>query len=257
MPRLNSIRRYHEIFGGGGAALFFSLIYKLEDCKFRISDRNEQLINTFVVVRDDVDGLISHLSRYKNSRPHYEAIRSWDRDPQFENRSSVEKASRLIYLNKTCYNGLFRVNSAGEFNVPFGKYKDPNICDEPNLRACSRALQGVTLEVADYNESLKRIHADDLVYIDPPYEPISTTSNFNSYTSERFDEVEQTRLFKFCQALTRKRARFLLSNSSALWLRHLYRKDKRFKIGFVKAQRSINSDKHGRGPVTEIVVRNY
>ena len=255
MPRLNSIRRYHEIFGGGSLILFsYIQIRRLQIP----NQRSKRAAHKYVCCRPRRCRWIdSHLSRYKNSRPHYEAIRSWDRDPQFENRSSVEKASRLIYLNKTCYNGLFRVNSAGEFNVPFGKYKDPNICDEPNLRACSRALQGVTLEVADYNESLKRIHADDLVYIDPPYEPISTTSNFNSYTSERFDEVEQTRLFKFCQALTRKRARFLLSNSSALWLRHLYRKDKRFKIGFVKAQRSINSDKHGRGPVTEIVVRNY
>lgn len=256
LPNLSSIRTYHEIFGGGGS-LLFSLIYKLENCRFYISDRNEQLINAFQVVRDDVDNLVTHLSTYQNSRVAYEEIRSWDRDPHFDERTSVETASRFIYLNKTCYNGLFRVNASGEFNVPFGKYKNPNICDETNLRACSRALQGVTLDVIDYNETLDRIGAGDFVYIDPPYEPISKTSNFNSYTIERFDEVDQTRLFKYCQALTRKRARFLLSNSSAPWLRQLYRKDTRFNIGYVKAQRSINSDKHGRGPVKEIVVRNY
>ncbi len=254
---MKSIGSYHEIFGGGGAALFFSLIYKIENCRFHLSDSNEQLINAFVAVRDNVDDLIGELSKFENSPDFFEQIRAWDRDPQFSKRSSVEKASRFIYLNKTCYNGLFRVNADGEFNVPFGRYKNPAICDEPNLRACSSALQGVTLEVADYFKTLGRIGAGDMVYIDPPYEPISKTSNFNSYTIERFDEVDQTRLFKFCQALARKRAKFLLSNSSAIWLQHLYRKDARFKVGFVKAVRSINSDKHGRGPVKEIIVRNY
>ena len=204
-----------------------------------------------------MDDLINSLSKFENSLDFFEEIRAWDRDPQFNKLSSVARASRFIYLNKTCYNGLFRVNASGEFNVPFGRYKNPSICDESNLRACSRALQGVSLEVVDYYETLERIGPGDLVYIDPPYEPISKTSNFNSYTIERFDEVDQTRLFKFCQALTRKRAKFLLSNSSATWLRHLYRKDAKFKVGFVKAVRSINSDKHGRGPVKEIVVRNY
>ena len=257
LPDLKTVDTYHEIFGGGGAALLFSLIYEIENCRFHLSDSNEQLINAFVAVRDNVDDLITNLSKFENSLEFFEEIRAWDRDPQFNKRSIVEKASRFIYLNKTCYNGLFRVNAAGEFNVPFGKYKNPSICDEPNLRACSKALHGVTLEVVDYANTLDRIGTGDLVYIDPLYEPISKTSNFNSYTIERFDEVDQTRLFKFCQALSRKRARFLLSNSSATWLRHLYLKDERFKVGYVNAVRSINSDKDGRGPVKEIVVRNY
>ena len=208
-------------------------------------------------MRDDIDALIENLSKFSNTPEDFEEIRAWDQDPSFAQRSYVERASRLIYLNKTCFNGLFRVNSSGHFNVPFGKYKRPTICDETNLRACSKALQGVTLKVADYHQTLDEINAGDLVYLDPPYEPISKTASFDSYTIARFDEVEQTRLFKFCQALARKRARFLLSNSSATWIRHLYRKDERFKVSFVNARRSINANKHGRGPVREILVRNY
>ncbi len=184
-------------------------------------------------------------------------IRAWDTEPNFPKRSRVEKTSRLIYLNKTCFNGLYRVNLSGQFNVPFGKYKNPTICDAANLRACSNALKSVDIQIADYDQLLNKIESRSFVYIDPPYEPISKTASFSSYTADRFDEVDQVRLFKFCQQLSRKRVRFMLSNSSATWLGNLYRKDPRFLVGRVQANRSINRDKHGRGPVWEIVVRNY
>ena len=222
-----------------------------------MSDSNELLIDTFIVVRDEVENLIDCLKKYPNKQDFYEEIKAWDRNSSYISRTRIEKASRLIYLNKTCYNGLFRVNSVGQFNVPFGHYKNPTICDESNLRACSVALQTVNIKVAEYSDLIDQISSRDFVYLDPPYEPVSKTASFNSYTAVKFDEVDQTRLFKFCQHLTRKRARFLLSNSSANWLRQLYKKDKRFHVGFVNAKRSINSDRRGRGPVREIVVRNY
>ncbi|MYD42950.1 MAG: Dam family site-specific DNA-(adenine-N6)-methyltransferase [Gammaproteobacteria bacterium] len=235
----------------------FSVIYKLQHCQFHLSDSNELLIDAYLAVRDNVDELIELLSSYQNTLEEFERVRAWDRDDEYSKRSRTQKASRLIYLNKTCYNGLFRVNDKGEFNVPFGKYNSPTICDEANLRACSQALQGVQIEVLEFDQVLTRIGRDDFVYLDPPYEPISVTSSFNSYTTRKFDEVDQTRLFKFCQRLTSKRARFLLSNSSAAWLRLLYEKESKFTVGRVKARRSINSDGKGRGEINEILVRNY
>ena len=188
-------------------------------------------------MRDDVESLIDHLRHHKNDRDYFYEIRSWDRDTSYQNRSPIEKASRLIYLNKACYNGLYRVNSSGEFNVPFGEYKNPNLCDEPNLRACARALRHVDIRVADYWDMLDLIKKEDFVYLDPPYEPVSSSSSFSSYTENGFDEVDQVKLFKFCQALSRKKAYFLLSNSAASWVTSLYKKDERFYVGKVKASR--------------------
>ena len=194
----NNIKNYFEIFGGGGA-LLFSLFNKLKGNIF-FSDSSKLLINAYTVVRDDVEDLIEHLREHENTREYFDQIRDWDRDSSYANRTSVERASRLIYLNKTCYNGLFRVNASGEFNVPFGGYKNPNFCDETNLRHCSQALQNVDIQVVDYWEVLEMIGAKDFVYMDPPYEPLSATSGFRSYTETGFDEVDQVKLFKFLSA---------------------------------------------------------
>ena len=257
LPKVNYIKDYYEIFAGGGGALFFSLVNRLRDRKHHISDSNRHLIETYIAVRDEVEAVIEPLQTYENTPEFFEYIRAWDRQPDFDARSFTERASRIIYLNKTCFNGLFRVNSTGHFNVPFGRYKNPNICDERNLRACSEALQHVTIKAADYWELVDSIKARDFVYLDPPYEPVSATSSFRAYTKFGFDEVEQTRLFKFCQELTKKRALFMLSNSAVNWLKNLYEKEPAFNVQLVDARRSINADKNGRGPVKEIVVRNY
>ena len=253
---LNSVRKYFEIFGGG-AAFLFSLKQSLPHTEFFLSDKSQELINTFEVVRDHVDELIEDLGRHQNTKEYYYEMRAWDRRPEFHVLSKVKRASRLIYLNKTGYNGLHRVNSRGEFNVPFGSYANPNVVDADNLRACSIFLQRVQVRLAHYTEVVTDVGRGDFLYLDPPYEPVSSSSNFRGYTEFSFDEVEQTRLFKFCQVLHKQKALFMLSNSSAPWVVELYRKEKSFNVELVQAKRAINSNAKRRGMVCEIIVRNY
>lgn len=255
-PSVRKYLNYFEIFLGGGA-LFFSLEQNRSKGSIYLSDSNSELINAYEVVRDDVENLIQHLKQHKNTQEYYRQIREWDRSPRYPFRSKLARASRFIYLNKTAYNGLYRVNSRGEFNVPYGRYKNPKFVDSKNLRICSTVLQDVNIEVLDFEENKARISRSDFVYLDPPYEPVTPTASFTAYTSTKFDETQQIRLFKFCQEIHRKGAYFMLSNSCAPWIAALYSKEKDFHVGRVMATRAVNCKADRRGAVKEIIVRNY
>lgn len=242
---------YYEPFVGGGAVLF-----DIQPKKAIINDSNSELINFYEVVRDDVDSLIKDLSKHKNESEYFYEVRALDRDEKYSKLTKIERASRMLFLNKTCYNGLFRVNQAGQFNSPFGRYKNPNIINEITLRAVSKYFNEANVEFRnlDFEESLKGIRKGSFVYFDPPYYPISDSSNFTGYTQNGFNENQQIRLKKMCDKLDKKGVKFLLSNSAAKFIYELYDD---YKIEVVKAKRSINSNGKSRGAVDEVLVRNY
>lgn len=246
------IASYCEPFLGGGAVLFH-----LQPAKAWVNDVNEELIGMYEVIRDDVDALIEALGRHKNEAEAFYAVRDWDRDKQrYSALSGVQKAARILYLNKTCYNGLFRVNSAGEFNTPFGNYKNPNIVNERTLRAVSAYLKkaDITFSCCDYAQVLEKLPKGAFVYLDPPYDPVSETANFTGYARGGFTREDQIRLRECCDDLHRRGIRFMLSNSATAFILDQYQK---YNITIVQAKRAINSDSKKRGEVDEVVVRNY
>ena len=227
---------YCEPFIGGGA-LFFSNQPK----RAIINDLNGDLILTYEVVRDNVDELIDCLKFYENTADYFYKIRDLDRNRViFDQLSKTEKAARLLYLNKTCYNGLYRVNSAGEFNSPFGNYKNPNIVNEPVLKAVHKYLSqnDISFYNEDFENTLKRVKKGSFVYLDPPYDPVSNTSSFTGYNKGGFDRTEQIRLKSCCDELSSKGIKFMLSNSSTEFIHELYSE---YQVIIVKAKRSINS----------------
>lgn len=243
---------YYEPFIGGGAVLF-----ELQPNKAIINDINEELINLYNVIKDDVELLIEDLKKHENTSEYFYNIREQDRNrEEYEKLSKIQKASRIVYLNKTCYNGLFRVNKAGEFNSPFGKYKNPNIVDEVTLRAVSKYFNKVDIKImnCDFEQSLKNIRRGAFVYLDPPYDPVSSSANFTGYDKGGFNRDEQIRLKNLCDKLDRKGVKFLLSNSATEFIKDLY---KDYNIKVVKAKRAINSNGNARGNVDEVLVRNY
>lgn len=244
--------RYFEPFLGGGA-VFFSLKEK----KACLIDINSELINTYSIVRDYVDELIIDLKNHVHSKEYYYSIRSIDRSLEYKNWNNIQKASRFIYLNKTCYNGLYRVNSKQEFNSPMGSYKNPKIVDEKKLRACSQALLNIELINDNFLAIESKIKSKDIVYLDPPYAPLTKTASFTSYTHDRFDADNQFELYEFCCRLNDRGIRFILSNSSASSILDLYGQEKSFKIELVQATRFINSHGDKRGEIPEVIVTNY
>lgn len=244
---------YYEPFIGGGAVLFYLLPQKAI-----ISDVSEELVNVYRVIKNNVDELIEDLKKHKNEKEYYYKTRALDREKGFANLSNIFKASRIIYLNKTCYNGLFRVNKNGYFNVPFGRYKNPDIVNEENLRSVSQYLNGNDIEIlnADFEDALKDVKKGDFVYLDPPYHPLSETSSFTSYTNNGFNVNEQKRLKKVCDRLNKIGCKFLLSNSDSNLVMDLY-KDYRETIEKVQVPRSINCKASGRGKINEVLIRNY
>lgn len=245
------ISTYYEPFLGGGALLFH-----LQPRRAIVSDVNEELINIYNVIRDNVEELIFDLQQHANTEEHYYYIREMDRLPEYERMTNIQKASRIIYLNKTCYNGLFRVNSQGQFNVPFGKYKKPNIVNDIVLRAVSGFLNSKDIRFlnVDYEESLNGIRRGAFVYFDPPYDPVSNTSSFTGYTLDGFGRDEQLRLKQVCDRLNQRGIKFLLSNSATPFIKELYED---YIIEIVGANRSINSNASNRGEIREVLVRNY
>ena len=244
--------RYYEPFVGGGAVLFY-----LQPSKAVINDSNEELINLYTVIKESPEELIEDLKKHKNESDYFYEIRELDRDKaSYQKLSNVKKASRIIYLNKTCYNGLFRVNSAGEFNSPFGRYKKPNIVNEITIRAVNKYLSNNDIRIlnGDYNESLKNIRKGAFVYFDPPYDPVSDSANFTGYTKGGFDREEQRRLKEVCDQLDKRGVKFLLSNSATEFIRHLYED---YDVNIIQANRAINSKGHKRGKVDEVLVKNY
>lgn len=250
------IETYYEPFVGSGA-VFFYLKRKGAVRRAHLSDINAELINIYRVVRDQVEPLVGCLSHHKqhHSRWYYYHVREQDRQQEWlDEADRVDRAARMIYLNKTCYNGLWRVNSRGEFNVPMGRYNNPRICDEPRLRAASAALEGVHVERMPFAEAVEDAGPGDFVYFDPPYVPLSDTSNFTSYSADGFGEAEQRQLAEVFRALSERGVRVMLSNSDHPLVRELYAD---FRIDTVQARRHINSQANGRGAITELVVRNY
>ena len=241
--------RYFEPFIGGGA-----LFFELQPDNAYISDMNEELINLYQVVRDNVDELITDLQKHDISKEYFMEIRNIDRTEEYKNWSNVKKASRFIYLNRTCFNGMYRVNSKGEFNVPFGHYKNPRILDENNLINCSNLLRRTEIKHADFSEILKKVKKGDFVYFDPPYVPLSETSSFTSYTKDGFDIDMQFKLRDVCDELDSMGVKFLLSNSDTKLVNELY---ENYNIKKVFASRQINANADGRGKITEVLVRNY
>lgn len=243
---------YCEPFLGGGAVLF-----SIQPNMAVVNDLNGDLILVYEVIRDDVDSLIASLKTHENTQEHFYAVRDLDRNREsYDALSRVEKASRLLYMNKTCYNGLFRVNNSGEFNSPYGHYKRPNIVNEPTLRAVSRYLNAsdITFYNEDFAATLERVPQGGFVYLDPPYDPVSDTASFTGYNRGGFDRNEQIRLKECCDELTKRGVKFLLSNSSTPFIRELYMD---YKVTLVRARRAINSDGNKRGAIQEVLIRNY
>ncbi len=238
------LRRYHEPFVGGGA-LFFALAPK----RATLSDNNGELVHCYQQVRDDVYGVLDALARHVYEKEHYQTIRALE--PR--HLTPAARAARFIYLNKTCFNGLWRVNRAGRFNVPIGRYKNPRFHDPSALLAAHHALRGVDLLHSPFEEALAQARPGGFVYLDPPYDPVSATSSFASYTADGFTWDDQKRLAHACIALNRRGVRFLLSNSATSRIRELYRG---FEQRLVRAPRFINSKTESRGRVDELLVFN-
>ncbi|KSU26948.1 Methyl-directed repair DNA adenine methylase [Lactococcus lactis subsp. lactis] len=254
--RPKTFGRYYEPFVGGGS-VFMNLQYS----KTTINDYNTELINVYEVVRDSVDELLSVLKIHaeNNSQEYFYSLREWDRTGILEKKSSVERAARFIYLNKTCYNGLFRVNAQGQFNVPYGRYKNPNIVNEEVLRADSKFLKKSTIKIlkGDFEKSVKSAKKGDFIYLDPPYAPlVEDTHSFVGYTLNGFGYDEQLRLRDLFVKLDKKGCYVMLSNSSSKIIHELY-KDYVDTTEIVGATRMVNSKASGRGKVDEVLIMNY
>ena len=247
---------YFEPFLGGGA-LLFNMLNERNDQKCNISDLNSDLVLSYTTIRDKIDDLINSLKNHekhyqKNSKEYYYYIR--ESNP----KSQIEKTSRLIFLNRTCFNGLYRVNSKGKFNVPLGKYTNPNIVNEENLLSVSNILRSnrVSIKCRDFEAILRDAKRDDLVYFDPPYQPVSDTSNFTSYTNKDFTYDDLSRLVELCIKLDSKGCKVLLSNSNSQEVADMFA-TKPWKICKIKANRSINSNSDKRTGHFELLIKNY
>lgn len=264
-PRIPIIEgRFIEPFLGAGAV---SLALPVEIPKIA-NDFNSELISVYLAIRDSKDELIRELKKHKNTQEHFLRVREWDRKPNYSTRTSIEKAARFIYLNKTCFNGLYRVNSKGEFNVPFGHYKNPELFNSVHLERISEILNGVEsngkkvapkllLKSGDYRKVTKLAKPGDFVYLDPPYDPINETSAFVSYQKEGFTKDHQIELRDEVVRLTKLGIPILLSNSDTKFIRKIYSEPRLFKIESVQVRRAIGASAASRGNVSEVLVTNY
>lgn len=262
------ITTYIEPFVGGGAAFFYIAQNYPEIKKFHLFDVNSDLVNCYNTIRSKVELLIKSLDKIESSflplsqesrKKFYLDIRKQFNHEKINN-GGVEVAAKLIFLNKTCFNGLYRVNSKGEFNVPFGDYKNPKICDRKNLLAVSDVLQRAEIICGDFTKSKKYISNKTFVYLDPPYRPLNATASFTSYSKDSFTEQDQIRLADFCREIERRGAKFLLSNSDPKnenkndhFFENIF---KGFDICRVKANRMINCKAIGRGQISELLITN-
>jgi len=244
-----TFNHYFEPFIGGGA-VFFHMLGKYADLNATISDCNYDLINCYEVIRNQPAELSEALKTHKNDSDYFYAVRSLD--PL--TLTKVERAARIIFLNKTCFNGLYRVNRKGQFNVPFGRYNNPRICDEANIKAVSEALSEVRIIHSSYDKSANLAKRGDFVYFDPPYQPLSATASFTSYTENSFGLADQQHLSALFSKLSAKGCKVMLSNSDNDMVRELY---KDFRIETVKATRAINCKAEKRGQISELLIMNY
>ena len=253
----DNFRKYVEPFVGGGA-----LLWTLNPNQYDsiiINDYNSELINLYKVVKTMPDELIEHCKIHENTEEYYYRIRDLDRMPHFKSLPEVERASRFLYLNKTCYNGLWRVNKKGQNNVPFGKYKNPKILDEKNIYACSEFLNhpNVTILNEHFDSVKPYITKDSFVYLDPPYAPLydRRKKNFVGYVDKGFSMIEQIKVYKLCKYIDEEaKGKFMLSNSSSPFIYGMYCL---YNIETLEAKRNINCKGNGRGAVEEVIVRNF
>jgi DNA adenine methylase len=235
---------YYEPFVGGGAVFF-----ALEPARAFLNDANEELINAYAVVRDRLDELLAALAAHENTEEHFRRVRA-ERPAAL---GDIERAARFVYLNRTCFNGLYRVNARGEFNTPYGHYRNPTLVPERPLRAASAALRGVTLSSAGYREACASAGKNDLVYLDPPYVAAGGYADFRRYHREQFRDDDHEDLARLFKELDARGCHVRLSNAHTPWVLHLYAD---WTIHEVTTRRAINSDAAGRGPVREVVVAN-
>ena len=265
------ITKYAEPFVGGGAVLF-DILSKYDLEQIYIGDINAELMNTYSVIRDNIDSLIELLYSLKNEfipldtderKDYYNKKRAHFNDLKFikDENTNIEKAALMIFLNRTCFNGLFRVNKKGLFNVPMGSYKNPAICDENNLRAVSEKLQNVTIVCGDYRESADFIDENTFVYFDPPYRPITDTASFTAYTENLFNDDEQIELARFVDEMHKKGAKIVISNPDP---KNSNTEDDFFdniysahNIKRVEATRMINCNSEARGKIKELLISNF
>ena len=259
-----------EPFVGGGAVFFYIAQQYKTIKRFYLFDINQDLVNCYNAIKENVESLIKKLKRMQNKfiqleepeRKEYflNVRKKFNEVKHFD--GGVQTTAKLIFLNKTCFNGLYRVNQKGEFNVPFGRYKNPKICNAANLRVTSEILQKAKIICGDFENCLKYIGQKTFIYFDPPYRPISNTSSFTSYCKERFAQEEQLRLARFCkEKINARGAKFLLSNSDPKNENpqdHFFEDHyKQFHIDRVKASRMINCKASGRGQINELLITNY
>ena len=247
---------YFEPFLGGGAVLF-DLLAKKPNLKCSISDLNSDLVLAYVTIRDKLGRLIESLENHsknyhKDSTNYYYEVRKQ------EPKTQIEKVSRLLFLNKTCFNGLYRVNSKGKFNVPMGRYTNPNIVNSENLTTASKFLQSEKIKIScrDFESILKDAKKGDFVYFDPPYQPVSDTANFTSYTHRDFTEDDLQRLADLANQLNSKGAHVLLSNSNTKIVKKIF-SSKKWKVKEIAVNRAINSNSQKRTGHKEILIKNY
>lgn len=250
--RSETIGTYYEPFVGGGAILF-----GLKPQSPVINDLNEQLIITYRVIKENVDELIEVLKthREKNSSEYFYELRGYDRTPEFDKKSDVEKAARLIYLNKTCYNGLYRVNSQGFFNTPYGRYENPKIYEEEVLKAVHSYFvkNNIVIKNENFDSAVKNAKEGDYVYLDPPYDSLDCT-NFTGYQAGGFDQEQQKKLKTLMEKLRDRNVKCLQSNAETEFIKELYSD---FPTRTIKAKRMIGSNADTRGLVDEILIKNY
>lgn len=265
----SNFTKYAEPLVGGGAVLF-DVLSKYNLKEVYISDINAELINTYKVIRDDVESLIARLNELQSDfvplddekrKEYYYDKRKTFNTLKSDNDFNAEQAALMIFLNKTCFNGLYRVNKKGQFNVPMGSYKNPLICDEKNLKAVSSKLQSVSIVCGDYRQSADFIDEHTFVYFDPPYRPLNQTSGFTAYTENAFEDKEQTELADFVKEIDKKGAKIVVSNSdpknadeSDDFFDEIYSS---LTISRVNASRMINSNSRNRGKITELLISNF
>ena len=264
-----SIERYIEPFVGGGAVLI-DILQKYEVKEAYAFDINIDLINCYNVIKNNIEELISKLDKKEKEflvlndeerKIYFYDIRAEYNSYKLKDELDVKRATEFIFLNRTCFNGLYRVNKDGKFNVPCGKYKNPTVCDASNLRNLSKLIQNVVFEYGDYTKSEKYVNDNTFVYFDPPYRPLSVTSGFTSYTKEDFNDDNQKELAKYYNRLNLKNAKLMLSNSNPKnvnendnFFENIYNG---FYINEVSAKRMINSNAKGRGEISELLITNY
>lgn len=255
LPRVPEFSgRYIEPFLGAGAVMF-ALTPKNG---ILANDFNKDLIEVYTVIRDDLDNLMSELALHVNEKEHFLSVRAWDRMPDFQEFSAAKRAARFIYLNKTCFNGLYRVNSEGFFNVPFGNYKQPDFSNLENLLAVRNFLESnVELTSGDYREASKSASPDDFVYFDPPYDPVSPTSSFVAYQKGGFSKEDQVALRDEALRLTELGVKVLLSNAATEFIQLIYGETGAFRMSPVRVNRTISASAQSRLSAPEYLIDNF